>query len=186
MKAIRTSHSSPLIIAEVPLGPNSGCLGLTICPGKKDLSSNWDRDLFTDLKAILDWKATTVITLIEDHEFRLLSVQSLGSEVRAIGMDWLHLPILDVSVPDGRFEHLWQTAGIVVHERLDAGERILIHCRGGLGRTGLVAGLILVERGIRPLDAIRQIRDVRPHAIETFEQENYVLNSSKKGNHILA
>ena len=179
MKTIRTSRSSPLKIAEVPVAPSSGRLGLTICPGKKHISSNWDRDLPTDLKAIQDWGATTVVTLIEDHEFRLLSVQALEREVRELGMDWLHLPILDVSVPDSHFEQLWGTVGETVHSRLDAGERILIHCRGGLGRTGEVAGLILVERGIRPQDAIRQIRAVRPHAIETSEQEDYVMNSSR-------
>jgi ADP-ribosyl-[dinitrogen reductase] hydrolase len=44
-----------------------------------------------------------------------------------------------------------------------------------LGRTGLVAGLILVERGCAPLDAIRQVRVSRPGAIETAAQERYVL-----------
>lgn len=68
-------------------------------------------------------------------------------------------------------------AGQKLHRRLDAGERLLIHCRGGLGRTGLVAGRILVERGLKPQEAIRQIRLVRPHAIETPEQEAYVLST---------
>jgi hypothetical protein len=79
-------------------------------------------------------------------------------------------------VPDQRFESAWQSLGCEVHEKLDAGKRILIHCRGGLGRTGLVAGLILVERGYEPTTAIQVIRAARPHAIETRAQERYVLN----------
>lgn len=90
-------------------------------------------------------------------------------------MFWIHLPVRDVDVPDERFEHGWLTVGQEVHQRLDAGERILIHCRGGLGRTGLVAARILVERGCAPRDAVHRVRAVRPGAIETRAQEQYVL-----------
>jgi ADP-ribosyl-[dinitrogen reductase] hydrolase len=176
VKTIKNSQSSPLIIAEVLLPNTSGRLGLTLCPGKKDSMYEWDRDLDTDIGAIQVWGADTVITLIEDHEFALLCVTHLGEAVRRQGMDWLHLPIRDVDVPDQRFESAWQSLGCEVHEKLDAGKRILIHCRGGLGRTGLVAGLILVERGYEPTTAIQTIRAARPHAIETRAQERYVLN----------
>ena len=113
----------------------------------------------------------------EDHEFNFLKVQELGELVSTQGMAWHHLPIVDVSVPDYRFELAWKNIAFVLHQQLDRGERILIHCRGGLGRTGLVAGLILVERGVPPTDAIQQIRKARPNAIETYQQEEYVRNA---------
>lgn len=173
----KNSDNSPLQIAEVVLGPGMGRLGLTLCPGKKNPGSNWNRDLGKDLQAIRNWGATTVLTLIEDHEFQMLGVQTIAQDVRALGMVWLHLPILDVSVPDHRFEDVWVLEGPTLHKRLDAGERILIHCRGGLGRTGLVAGRILVERGYDPKTAIQRVRAVRPHAIETSAQKRHVLGS---------
>jgi len=173
----KNSENSPLHIAEVRLEHGGGSLGLTICPGKKDAGRNWNRDLSQDLQVIQGWGATTVLSLIEDHEFRLLGVESLAHDVRALGMNWVHLPIVDVSVPDSRFEDAWACDGPKLHDRLDAGEKILIHCRGGLGRTGLVAGRILVERGCAPEKAIERIRLARPHAIETSEQEHYVLKS---------
>lgn len=176
---LRTSQNSPLEIASIWVGPAQGRLGLTICPGKKDRSRQWDRDLREDLRVIHDWGATTVVTLIEDHEFRLLGIEDLGEEVNRQGMDWMHLPICDVDIPDERFEIAWEIAGPTLHRRVDNGEGILIHCRGGLGRTGVVAGLILVERGFDPRDAINQVRAVRPHAIETRAQERYVLNATR-------
>ncbi len=103
---LRTSRDSPLGIAELRLGPGEACLGLTICPGKKDRSRQWDRDLGEDLDGVRDWGATTVVTLIEDHELRLLAVEDLGAEVERRGMDWMHLPIRDVDVPDDRFERI--------------------------------------------------------------------------------
>ncbi len=173
----KNSENSPLHIAEVKLEQGGGSLGLTLCPGKKDANRNWSRDLSKDLQVIRAWGATTVMTLIEEHEFRLLGVESLAHDVCALGMNWVHLPIVDVSIPDSRFEDAWVSEGPKLHDRLDAGEKILIHCRGGLGRTGLVAGRILVERGCAPKDAIQRIRSARPQAIETSEQEHYVLKS---------
>jgi len=183
LNAPRTSESSPLQIAEVAVGDKGGYLGLTICPGKVDADRKWMRDLQCDVDEITEWGASTVVTLIEDHEFGMLCVEKLEREVRQSGMQWIHLPIVDMNVPDHRFEDAWQTQSNEIHRRLDAGERILIHCRGGLGRTGLVAGLILVERGVPPKDAIKQIRSVRPHAIETAAQESYVRNASGKEAH---
>ncbi len=172
----RTSDTSPLAIAELRIEASSACLGLTICPGKKDRWAGWDRDLHKDLRAIRDWGASTVVTLIEDHEFRLLGIETLGAQVGRNAMEWVHLPIRDVDAPDIRFDSAWETQGPALHRRIDNGERILIHCRGGLGRTGLVAALILVERGADPHEAIERVREVRPHAVETRERERYVLS----------
>ena len=180
MNAPRTSETSPLQIAEVRAGPSTGTIGMTICPGKTDAERRWKRDIGMDLDDIKAWGASTVVTLIADHEFRMLGVEDMERQVVATSMKWIHLPITDVSVPDQRFEDAWKTAGAEIHRLLNAGERILIHCRGGLGRTGLVAGRILVERGVQPKEAIRQIRAVRPHAIETREQEAYVMNPRNK------
>ena len=44
-----------------------------------------------------------------------------------------------------------------------------------LGRAGMIVALLLVELGIEPAVAIRRVRAVRPHAIETCQQEKYVL-----------
>lgn len=171
----KTSQNSPLRIAEVRFGEHEGRLGLTICPGKQDANRGWARDLDEDLRLIRHWGATTLISLIEAHEFDLLQISALGQRTVALGMHWVHLPIRDVAIPDARFEQAWRHEGPALHRRLDAGERLLIHCRGGLGRTGLVAARILVERGCPARDAIHRVRAVRPGAIETQAQAQYVL-----------
>ena len=59
---------------------------------------------------------------------------------------------------------------------LREGRNILVHCRGGLGRAGTIAARLLIEIGIDPKIAISEVRAVRPGAIETVEQEKYVLS----------
>ena len=135
----------------------------------------WKRDLAADLKIIKKWGATLIITLIEDHEFKILGVERMESAARSLSMDWAHLPITDVAVPDNRFDSAWEALGSRVHCLLDSHERVLVHCRGGLGRAGTLAAQILIERGAAPLAAIDKVRAVRPGAIETTQQANYVL-----------
>jgi ADP-ribosyl-[dinitrogen reductase] hydrolase len=173
----RTSLSHPLQIATPANSPFRGALGLTFAPGKKDpnsLPAPWRRDLSTDLDAIVAWNARVVVTLIEPHEFELLGIAALGDEVTARGIDWLHLPICDVSVPDAQFEKAWPRHSAELRARLRAGDNVLIHCRGGLGRAGMIAARLLVEEGVAPTAAMAMVRAVRPGAIETFAQEDWV------------
>ena len=51
---------------------------------------------------------------------------------------------------------------------------MVVHCKGGLGRAGTVAALMLVELGMAPDEAIRTVRAARKGAIETREQERYI------------
>lgn len=170
---LRTSQTHPLRIDEVQAGHAGGIVGITFCPGKQGDSytgAPWARDLDIDLDAIARWGARAVVTLIEDHEFEMLGVPGLGSAVRERGIEWHHLPIVDVQPPDARFESGWATSGPRLLELLGAGEKVLVHCRGGLGRAGTVAALLLVETGVTGEEAVRRVRAARPGAIETEEQ----------------
>jgi protein-tyrosine phosphatase len=174
-RRVKTSATDPLQIAELPIG--AGVIGLTLCPGKRGASlsgSWWERDLALDVAAIAAWGARAVVTLIETQEFTGLGVEALPEAVRSAGIAWHHLPIEDVSVPDQRFEQHWRTVWPRLHGRLNDGERVLVHCRGGLGRAGTVAALMLIESGESPERAIARVRAVRPGAIETAEQETWV------------
>lgn len=173
---VRDSVTSPLQISELPVG--NGVLGLTLCPGKHGDSLNgapWARDLELDVAAIRDWGATAVVTLLERAELTWLQVEALPEAMVAAGLEWHHLPVRDVSVPTAAFERRWRYAGARLRQRLRAGERVLVHCRGGLGRAGIVAARLRVECGETPAAAIEQVRAVRPGAIETAEQEAWVL-----------
>ena len=62
-----------------------------------------------------------------------------------------------------------------ISEQLRQGGAVVVHCRGGLGRAGMVAAMLLVMTGEDPRRAIERVRAVRPGAIETPAQEAYVL-----------
>lgn len=175
----KTSVTHPLRIDAVSAGDIFGRIGITFCPGKHDrtaMSGHWDRDLGLDLNAIRDWGAGAVVTLVEAHELVDLRVERLGEEVARRGMRWLHLPIVDVSTPDGDFERQWVAAGDELRGLLRRRCDVVVHCRGGLGRAGTIAARLLVELGMAPAAAIVAVRAARPGAIETDAQEAHVLD----------
>ena len=76
--------------------------------------------------------------------------------------------------PGDAFERQWGEKGEKIKDSLSSGGRVLLHCRGGLGRAGTVAARILVEFGYAPDVAIEAVRRARPGAIENSIQERYV------------
>jgi ADP-ribosyl-[dinitrogen reductase] hydrolase len=179
----KTSLTHPLQIAEIEAGKDLGRVGLTFCPGKHDesaMTGSWYRDLGMDLDAVKAWGAAAVVTLVTERELDLLGVKPLGTEVERRNMQWFHLPIVDVSTPDDTFERQWRAAGYSLCELLRGGQNVLVHCRGGLGRAGTIAARLLIELGWNPTIAISAVRAVRPGAIETSDQEMYVMKLARK------
>ncbi|WP_374318020.1 cyclin-dependent kinase inhibitor 3 family protein [Aquabacterium sp.] len=173
MTLVRTSQTHPLQIAEVQASPAHGRIGITFCPGKHDhgaVTGAWARDLAVDLDAIAAWGAKLVLTLVESHELQMLKVPQLGRAVQDRGMSWVHLPIADYSVPTELFEQDWLTHGREIRALLRHGHDVLVHCKGGLGRAGMMAARLLVELGVAPDEAIRTVRKARKGAIETPSQ----------------
>lgn len=158
-----------LPIATVTLG-EAGCgrIGIAPCPGRHG------EGLDGDLDAIVAWGAFAVLSLIGLDEMARLGVAHLGKQIDGRGLVWHHLPIDDFGVPDERFEVEWRQAGPTLHDHLTQGQSIVVHCRAGLGRSGLIAARLLIERGMAPHDAVRHVRQARPGAIETAGQEAHL------------
>jgi ADP-ribosyl-[dinitrogen reductase] hydrolase len=72
----------------------------------------------------------------------------------------------------------WKIAGGEARAALRSGRRVLLHCRAGLGRTGMIAARLLVELGATPDEAIAAVRHARPQTIETRAQEQHVSSQS--------
>lgn len=174
MRKYKTSQTHPLQISSFACG--AGRVGLSMCPGKhqpKSRSGPWDRSLIDDLKAVYDWGASTVLSLIEVHEFKSLDVESLPHACTQLGMAWLWAPIQDVHAPGAAFDVQWRLHSRTLHVALLRGERVFVHCMGGLGRAGTVAAELLMLVDELPASvAIDVVRGARGDAaIETLEQE---------------
>jgi protein tyrosine phosphatase (PTP) superfamily phosphohydrolase (DUF442 family) len=76
-----------------------------------------------------------------------------------LGIAFLHLPTPD----SGSFTPEQVAQGATwVHERLSAGQRVLVHCQAGKGRSVLIGASALTLRGLSPDEALSLIRARRP------------------------
>jgi ADP-ribosyl-[dinitrogen reductase] hydrolase len=57
---------------------------------------------------------------------------------------------------------------------LHSGFAVLVHCKDGLGRAGMIATRLLVEPAEPAPSAIARVRQARPGAFETVAQEAFV------------
>lgn len=177
MSSMHTSVTDPLQIDQVVAGPTPGVIGMTMCPGRHGLSlavGSWDRDLAMDLEVVRGWLPDIAISLLEDCEYPLLAVPEFKTAVAAAELPWVYAPIRDGGIPHEAFARTWGDLGPRVRNILRQGGRVLIHCRAGLGRTGLLAASLMTELGATPLDAINLVRAARDGAIETHAQEEFV------------
>jgi ADP-ribosyl-[dinitrogen reductase] hydrolase len=70
-------------------------------------------------------------------------------------VQYLRSPITDAQVP----ADISQMRAIQTHLQaaLALGRRVYVHCRAGIGRTGLVMGCYLAEQGVEGSEALRQL-----------------------------
>lgn len=174
---LRTSISHPLRIDSMPV--YAGKLGLTLCPGKIQddaVTGQWHRDLGIDLAAIKEWGADMVISLVEQAEFEELRIPDFPNHIKETVPVWLHLPIIDRTAPPHEWTDKWRFLRLVVADVLQRGGNVMVHCKGGIGRAGTIAAMILIDSGITdPEEAIRIVRQTRSKtAIETAGQEAFV------------
>ncbi|PRY25062.1 Cyclin-dependent kinase inhibitor 3 (CDKN3) [Aliiruegeria haliotis] len=148
-------------IAAVPL--ERGTLGVAPLPGHES-------SLATDVETIRDWGAAAVVSMTPTEEMQRLGAQDLPIALDAAGIIWHALPITDFGAPQAASDAQWANLSRALHAELDAGRKVLLHCRGGRGRSGMVALRLMVERGVDPASALAELRTLRPGAVETEAQ----------------
>jgi protein-tyrosine phosphatase len=152
----------------LPLDREGAVLILTPCPGTRGV------DVASALEQLQAGGADALITLMPEAEMASNAVTGLGQRCAATGLQWFHLPIEDDHAPEEDFATAWAAQRRAVHQLLDAGRKIAIHCKGGSGRTGLMAAQILVERGWSRDEATAAVKAIRPNALSLGVHQDYL------------
>jgi ADP-ribosyl-[dinitrogen reductase] hydrolase len=173
----RTSVTHPIRVDWLPETFESaeGRVGLTFAPGKSGPSIHgapWARDLRLDLDRLRGLhRVDCLVSLLESKELPMLGIRDYRTEAAARGLVLLESPIPDLHPPT--MEQALKTTDLV--QRLaEAGRRVVIHCRGGLGRAGTVGACLLIRRGHDADAALTAVRGVREGAVETPRQEAFL------------
>ena len=117
--------------------------------------------------------ARTVLSLLTPEEERDLDLLHEERETKVSGMAFKSFPILDRQVPESK------TKLARILEKLDkelaSGKNVVLHCRQGIGRSGLVAACLLVTKGLETRTAIKRLSAARGTPVpETTEQRRWI------------
>ena len=143
----------------------SGRVGICPMPGR---FSNYK----TNFETIVDWCPILVITAARFSEMEEIGITAFPDDLRSKGIEWVHFPVLDYGVPDANQDG-WANISTKAHKILNASGRILCHCHGGCGRSGMILLRLMCETGEPAKGALERLRNVRSCAVETEDQRKW-------------
>jgi atypical dual specificity phosphatase len=105
----------------------------------------------------------TIISLLDEEEQSpYYDVEKVGAK----GFKRYSIPIRDFTAPTrSEFKKFLDLVG----DSLKKG-KVVVHCQGGLGRTGTMAAAYWIRKGVSANEAIEKVRKSRPGAVEVPEQ----------------
>jgi protein-tyrosine phosphatase len=182
------SRSNPLRVDWLGVADLSvtGRLGRTFLPGKNHHGVSGmlhARSARLDAQRLRDeYRVDTLLLLNEDHEIARFvndvpppaGPQNLMAALAENSIALLRLPIPDGGVPRPNQEDELRALLTDVVALLRAGKNVAVACRGGIGRTGTLLGLVLIELGCFSTSAIVRVRAMKPECIDPGRQEEYV------------
>lgn len=114
-----------------------------------------------------------VVSLLEEEEAAQLGLTEEARAVESEGIHFISFPIPDRGVPASASAAFSLMSTIT--EALESGKNVAVHCRQGLGRSGLMAAGVLVRSGLDPEQAIEIVSAARGQTVpETADQRSWV------------
>ncbi|SMR81853.1 Cyclin-dependent kinase inhibitor 3 (CDKN3) [Aliiroseovarius halocynthiae] len=145
------------------LQAGNGTLGICPLPGRSG-------DYREDVQTLIQWAPDMVLSMTTAREMGSFGASDLGEDLERENIIWHHLPIQDFGAPTAKIITNWQAISPKAHDILAGGGKVLAHCKGGCGRSGMMLLRMLAEIGEDPTTALARLRNARPCAVETDAQ----------------
>jgi protein-tyrosine phosphatase len=100
-----------------------------------------------------------IVSLLEREEAAHLELAREGKIAESKGMHFISFPIPDRGVPSS----MPTSVGLLknIAKALDQGKNVAVHCRQGIGRSGLIAAGVLVASGMPVEKALKTVSTAR-------------------------
>jgi protein-tyrosine phosphatase len=118
-----------------------------------------DGSLSSDIAALRQQGIDLLVSLLCADEAGWLGLTGEPAACEAAGLEFLAVPVRDFETPDSPLEFIKTVRGLV--GLLRQGRSIAVHCRGGIGRSGMLAVSILVGTGVQLHSAIETVSRAR-------------------------
>ena len=132
--------------------------------------NDWLEDEIKRLKQI---GIQTVVSLLEKDEVQELGLRTEETACNANGLHFICSPIRDRDVPRDAVAVNQLVRELI--NRIGDGEKLVVHCRMGIGRAAIIAGAVLLQYGYTTPQLIDKISKARELKVpDTQEQINWL------------
>ncbi len=138
-------------------------------------SGDWLDD---EISGLRDLGITDLVSLLEWHEELDLGLEGERAAAEAAGIRFWSFPVPDRSVPSDLAA--FRTLVTALASRLEQGRSVAVHCRAGIGRSGILTAAILVnlgEEASRVFEVISEARGLEvpdtPEQVAWFERTSH-------------
>ena len=136
----------------------------------KPVSGEYIEDEFS---AIAKEGINLVVSLLEKHEEYSVGLSCEEELCNKNAIEFLSFPIPDRGLPESIRSFSALTKGL--YSQINSGTNVVVHCRAGIGRTGIVSAGILLHSGMSSDAAFQLISERRGVEVpDTEEQKAWV------------
>jgi len=130
-------------------------------------------------KALDDFKRkdiSLIVVLVEEIEYNQIAGLDLPALYSDEGYDVIHKPLLDFSIPPKGF---FDSTVAEIIARASGNRNVAIHCHAGLGRAGLVAGLLIMRiLGLTGTQAAELLKKHLPGSLPSSGHLQFITESA--------
>jgi protein-tyrosine phosphatase len=138
---------------------------ISSCP---EVSKNGSIKLpkFNDLEIVL-------ISLLENREAKFLKLEDESEEAKKVYSEFIHFPIPDMGIPVYK---VFVTFIDLMFFKTQHSKKIIIHCKHGIGRSGLIALGLMVKDGNDLIESIKTISKIRGYDIPQSRSQRKLIS----------
>lgn len=133
-------------------------------------SGEWLDD---DLKKLKLTGIDHIVSMLTPEEADSLSLANEGEVCERNGLSFTNVPVVDRDIPEIAAA---KELALSIATDLHAGLSVVVHCRAGIGRSGLVACCVLIGLGTLAENALAKVSAARGVLVpDTEEQRKFIL-----------
>lgn len=120
-----------------------------------------------------------VVSLLELEEAEYIGLKDEHAVCAKHGMEFVSYPIRDRGLPSDVSN--FAAFCLSIHDDIVKGINTIIHCRMGIGRSGIVAATVLLHEGFSPAAAFQKVSQSRGIEVpDTDEQREWLFKNAAR------
>ena len=135
---------------------------------------------------VAEWRTagiSVVASLLTNDEITELELVREGQLCLANDIEFISFPMTDGAIPDSR--QAVRDLVTTLSQCLSSAKSVLVHCRQGFGRSGIIAACLFTAFGENPETAVERISAARGRSVpDTPEQKGWIMDFAKAARNV--